>query len=178
MNLKEKYGNIGLLTWILIQDIMFFLIKKVFQCILYFIEDLRLVFNDFPLKIVNNNSPNLFEHLSSESNDDHFPIKKPKVIKTDLTIHVHILVPNKVPDRYKPLILPPILHDFPKKYYKYLPRFDGENGITAQKHIQGFENYLDLFEIDEDDVKIRLFALSLQNRIKSCLLYTSDAADE
>ena len=45
-------------------------------------------------------------------------------------------------------MLPPILHNFPNNYYKYLPRFDGENGITAQKHIQGFEDYLDLFEID------------------------------
>ena len=140
---------------------MFFLIKKFFQCILYFLEDLRLIFNYFPLKIVSNNSPNLFEQISYESNDDHFPIKKPQIIKTDLTIPVHIPMPYKVPDRYKPLILPPILHDFPKKYYKYLPRFDGENGITAQKHIQGFENYLDLFDINEDDVKIKLFALSL-----------------
>ena len=84
MNLKEQYGNIRLPTWILIQDIMFFLIKKVFQCILYFIEDLRLVFNYFPLKIVSNNFPNVFEHLSSESNDDNFPIKKLQIIKTDL----------------------------------------------------------------------------------------------
>ena len=167
MNLKGQYGKIRLSTWILIQDIMFFLIKKFFQCILYFREDLRLVFNYFPLKIVSTNSLNLFEQLSSKSNDDHFPIKKPQIFKTDLTIPVHIPVSYKVPDRYKPLILPPILHDFPKKYYKYLPRFDGENGITAQKHIQGFENYLDLFEIDEDDVKIRLFSLSLQNRIKN-----------
>ena len=80
---------------------------------MYFIEDLRLVFNYFPLKIINNISPNLFEQLSSESNDDHFPIKKPQIIKIDLTIPVHIPVPYKVPDRYKPLILLPILHDFP-----------------------------------------------------------------
>ena len=135
MNPEEQYGKIRLSTWILIQDIMFFLIKKVFKCILYFIEDLRLVFNYFRLKIVSNNSPNLFEQLSQESNDDHFPIKKPQIIKTDLTIPVHIPLPYKVSDRYKPLILPPILHDFPKKYYKYLPRFDGENGITTEKHI-------------------------------------------
>ena len=45
--------------------------------------------------------------------------------------------------------------------------FDGENGnITAKKHIQGFENYLDLFENDEDDVSIRIFALSLQSKVK------------
>ena len=77
-------------------------------------------------------------------------------------------MPYKVTDIYKPLILPPKLHDFPNNDYKCLPRFDGENNnITTQKHIQGFDNYLDLFEIDEDDVKIRLFALSFQNRIKS-----------
>ena len=40
------------------------------------------------------------------------------------------------------------------------------NKITTQKHIQSFENYMDLFEIDEDDVRIRVFALSLQNRTK------------
>ena len=46
--------------------------------------------------------------------------------------------------------------------------FDRENGnFSAEKHIQGFENYLDLFEIDEDDVRIRLFALSLQSKVKS-----------
>ena len=29
------------------------------------------------------------------------------------------------PSQYKPLQLPPILHEFPTKNYKYLPRFDG-----------------------------------------------------
>ena len=40
------------------------------------------------------------------------------------------IVPNLVspisPSRYKPLQLPPILHDFPMRYYKYLPKFDGD----------------------------------------------------
>lgn len=167
MNLKEQYGKIRLLTWFVIQDIMFFLIKKVFQCILYFREDLRLIFYYFPLKIVNINSPYPFEQLPFKSYDDHFPIEKPQTIKTNLTIPVHIHVPCKVPNRYMLLILPLILHDFPDNYYKYLPGFDGENGITAQKHIQCFENYLDLFEIYEDDVIIRLFSLSLQSKVKS-----------
>ena len=80
---------------------------------------------------------------------------------------MHIILPCKVLDRYNPLILPHILHDFPDNYYKFLLRFDGKNNnITAKKHIQGFENYLDLFEIDEDDVRIILFYLSLQNIIK------------
>ena len=42
-------------------------------------------------------------------------------------------------------MLPATLHAFPNDYHKHLPRFDGQNGITAQKHIQDFENYLNLF---------------------------------
>ena len=80
MNLKEQYGKIRFLTWIVIQDIMFFLIKKVFQCILYFKEDLRLVFNYFPLKIVNIKSRYTFEHHSSESYDDNLQTYEPREI--------------------------------------------------------------------------------------------------
>jgi hypothetical protein len=41
--------------------------------------------------------------------------------------------------RYKPLDLPPILHDLPANYTNNLPRLDGENvNITAKKHIQRF----------------------------------------
>jgi hypothetical protein len=64
----------------------------------------------------------------------------------------------KVPDRYKPLDLPPILHDLPVNYINNLPRFDGENGkITAEKHIQNLEDFLDLYEVEDDDVCIRMF---------------------
>jgi hypothetical protein len=73
----------------------------------------------------------------------------------------------KVPDRYKPLDLPPILHDLPVNYINNLPRFDGENGkITAEKHIQNLEDFLDLYEVEDDDVCIRMFALSLGGKVK------------
>jgi len=134
---------------------------------LYSREDFRLIFYYFPLKIVDIKSPYTFEKHSSNSYEDHFPIEEHQTIKTNHTISVHIHVPYKVPDRYKPLNLPPALHAFPNNYHKYLPRFDGENGITVQKHIQGFENYLELFEIDKDDVIIRHFSISLQSRVKS-----------
>jgi hypothetical protein len=73
----------------------------------------------------------------------------------------------KVPDRYQPLDLPPILHDLPVNYINNLPRFDGENGkITAEKHIQNLEDFLDLYEVEDDDVCIRMFALSLGGKVK------------
>jgi hypothetical protein len=73
----------------------------------------------------------------------------------------------KVPDRYQPLDLPPILHDLPVNYINNLPRFDGENGnITAEKHIQNLEDFLDLYEVEDDDVCIRMFSLSLGGKVK------------
>jgi len=54
----------------------------------------------------------------------------------------------KVPDWYKPLDLPPILHDLPVNYINNMPRFDGENAnITAEKHIQSLEDFLNPFEV-------------------------------
>ena len=77
-------------------------------------------------------------------------------------------IPEKIPERYKPLYFPPILHDLPINCINNLPRFDEENvKITAEKHIQSLEDFLDLFEVEEDDVFIRMFALSLQGRVKN-----------
>jgi hypothetical protein len=73
----------------------------------------------------------------------------------------------KVPDRYKPLNLPPILHDLPVNYINNLPRFDGENEeITVEKDVQNLEDFLDLYEVEDDDVNIRMFSLSLGGKVK------------
>jgi hypothetical protein len=77
-------------------------------------------------------------------------------------------VPAKIPDRYTPLYFPPIFHDLPANYTNNLPRFDGENAnITAEKHIHRFEYFLDLYEVEADDVYIRIFALYLQGKVKN-----------
>jgi hypothetical protein len=39
--------------------------------------------------------------------------------------------------------------------------------ITAEKHIQSLEDFLDLFEVEDDDVYIRMFSLSLQGKVKN-----------
>jgi hypothetical protein len=73
----------------------------------------------------------------------------------------------KIPDRYQPLDLPPILHDLPVNYINNLPKFDGENAnINAEKHIQNLEDLLELYEVEEDDVCIRMFAMSLGGKVK------------
>ena len=73
------------------------------------------------------------------------------------------IVPNLVspisPSRYKPLQLPPILHDIPTKHYKYLLKFDGESkDFSAEKNLQAFEHFSDLYEVEHDDVCMRVFA--------------------
>jgi len=64
--------------------------------------------------------------------------------------------------------LPPILHDLLVNYINNLPRFDGENGkITIERHIQNLEDFLELYEVEDDDVYIRMFALYLEGKVKN-----------
>ena len=91
-------------------------------------------------------------------------------------IPVHTSLPRKVPERYKPLILPPILNPLPANHPEYLPRFDGENGITAQKHIQAFEDYLNLYEVEDEDVSVRQFSLSLQGEVRNWFKALAEAS--
>ena len=45
--------------------------------------------------------------------------------------------------------------------------FDRESeDPIAEKHLQAFEYFLDLFEIEHDDVCIRAFSQSLQGNVK------------
>ena len=89
------------------------------------------------------------------------------LMKPKLTIHQSHIALSNIPNRYRPLHLPHVLHDFPTKHYKYLPKFDGESkNLTAEKHLQSFEHFLDLFEVEHDDVCMRDFFQSLQGDVK------------
>ena len=77
-------------------------------------------------------------------------------------------IPTKVPERYKPMILPPIFQALPANLANKRPSFDGESSkFTAKEHIQNLENLLDLSKIEEDNVHIIMFSLSLKGKIKS-----------
>ena len=76
------------------------------------------------------------------------------------------IAPN-TQSRYMPFRWPQILHDFLAKHYKYLPRFYGElEGLTTEKHLQAFEYFLNLFEIDHDDVCMRKFSQFLKGSVQ------------
>ena len=68
---------------------------------------------------------------------------------------------------YIPLRLPQTLHELPTKHYKYLPKFGREyEDLMVEKHLQSFEYFLDLFEIEHDDVCMRAFSQSLQGNVR------------
>jgi hypothetical protein len=51
-----------------------------------------------------------------------------------------------------------------------MPKFGGEpNNLSTEKHIQDFEHFIDLFEIDHDDVFMRAFSQSLKLDTKDWL---------
>jgi hypothetical protein len=62
---------------------------------------------------------------------------------------------------FKPLRLPHDLHPYPSYSFEYLPRFSGEDHITAERHLEAFERFVDQFEIVHDDVSMRLFSQSM-----------------
>jgi len=64
--------------------------------------------------------------------------------------------------RYAPLVLPNNLHPLPIiDYMKYLPSFDNERETTVEDNLTYFYSCADNFQVDYDDVWMRLFVQSL-----------------
>lgn len=92
------------------------------------------------------------------------------MIKVDITPPVSDLIPSKIQEIYRPLRLPNTFYDFPPKHYKYIPKFDGEpENFVAKKHIQAFEHFIDIFEVEHDDVYLRNFFNHYKGMLKNGL---------
>jgi hypothetical protein len=48
-------------------------------------------------------------------------------------------VQSNIREGYKPMKLPCVLHDYPPNFLDYLPRFNGEDLVTVEKHMVSFE---------------------------------------
>ena len=60
--------------------------------------------------------------------------------------------------RFAPLALPTVLHDLPQNYPQRISLYDGEGNFTASQHVDRFDDFVNLEEVDDDDVEMRLFA--------------------
>ena len=64
--------------------------------------------------------------------------------------------------------LPYHLNSYPLDFFEYIPRFSGEDHISAEKHLEAFHNFIDNFEIVHEDVVLRLFSKSLVGDVALC----------
>jgi hypothetical protein len=63
-----------------------------------------------------------------------------------------------VVSRYDPLVLPQPVNSLPPRdYLKYMPKFMGEEDITAEEHLVAFYSYADNQNIENEDVWMRVF---------------------
>ena len=53
----------------------------------------------------------------------------------------------------------------------FLKIFPWDGNFTARQHVDKFDDYADLLEVDEDDIKMRLFVLSCLGVIMSKLIH-------
>ena len=85
----------------------------------------------------------------------------PPTVETPPTFQVRPVVPNHhrlMVAIFSPLALLAILHDLPKNYGERITLYDGEGSFTTKKHVDKFEDLNDLEEVDDDDIKMRLFS--------------------
>ena len=68
--------------------------------------------------------------------------------------------------RCGPLALPVDLNPMPNNYNQRIKQFGAEGDFIAQQHVDWFQDFVDLEEVDEEDVKMRLFAQSLKGEVK------------
>jgi hypothetical protein len=69
--------------------------------------------------------------------------------------------------RYAPLVLPQPMNALPVgDYLKYMPKFTGEEDITAEEHLATFYSYADNLNIENEDVWMRVFVQSLDGEAR------------
>jgi hypothetical protein len=66
--------------------------------------------------------------------------------------------PRAMATRFTPLILSTQLHDFPHNYSQQIRLYDVEGNVSAHRHLDWFNDYVDLEEVDYANAKLRLFA--------------------
>ena len=90
----------------------------------------------------------------------------PIIQSTSILPNISIMARQQAPTRierivavrYGPLVLPVPLNPMPVgEYQKYMPKFTGIEGETAEEHLEAFYSYVDNLDISENDVWMRVF---------------------
>ena len=62
--------------------------------------------------------------------------------------------------RFTPLVFPVQLHDLPQGYSQRIITYGVEGDISTQQHLDIFNDFCDLEDVDYEDAKMRLFSQS------------------
>jgi hypothetical protein len=86
------------------------------------------------------------------------------------------MIPNNIPQipklpramstRFAPLILLAQLHDFPQNCSQRMKLYDVERNISTQNHLDWFNDFVDLEELDYEETKMALFTQSLSGKVR------------
>jgi hypothetical protein len=71
--------------------------------------------------------------------------------------------------KFNPLVLPSQLHDLPQDYNLRIKLYDVEGNISAHKHLNWFNDFIDLEEVDFENVNMRLFTQSFSGEVSKWL---------
>jgi hypothetical protein len=74
--------------------------------------------------------------------------------------------PREMATRFAPLSLLAQLHDFPHNYNQRNKLYDVEGNTFAQKHLDWFNDFVDLEEVYHEDTKMRLISQSLSWEVR------------
>jgi hypothetical protein len=68
--------------------------------------------------------------------------------------------------RFTPLILSTQLHDLPHNYSQRIRLYDVEGTVSVEKHLDWFNDFVDLEEVDYADAKMRIFTQILLGDVR------------
>lgn len=70
-------------------------------------------------------------------------------------------------NQYAPMQLPANLGPMPRDYQRKITYFDGADTYTAQQHTKKMIDYVENYEIDDDDVRMKVFVQSLTGDVST-----------
>lgn len=77
------------------------------------------------------------------------------------------LIPATMANRYAPLNLHANPGAMPQNYQSKITYFDGTGTYTAQQHTKKMTDYFENYEIDDDDVRMKVFVQSLTGDVRT-----------
>jgi len=69
--------------------------------------------------------------------------------------------------KYTPLHLPANPGAMPQDYQRKITPFDGTSTYIAQQHTKNMTDYFEIYEVDADDVRMRIFVQSLTGDVRT-----------